>query len=144
MPGRNPRERFWLSRPLFCEGGSFFFCGLFFLAQRRACGANVRQELTGVKCQCSTRKHPARNPKTHPHKPEGCAPRHFPLDVIVSRRSFTPSEAEGALLSQSFGGHFCAPWMTFAISRMSLRIRSTTTKGSGGKGSSRVPCTRPL
>src|SRR5258708_32004266 len=46
--------------------------------------------------------------------------------------------------SQSFGGHFCAPWMTFAISTMSLRIRYTTTKGSGGKGSSRVPSTRPV
>jgi hypothetical protein len=24
---------------------------------------------------------------------------------------------------QSFGGHFCAPWMTFEISTISLRIR---------------------
>src|SRR5258708_26250425 len=34
--------------------------------------------------------------------------------------------------------------MTFAISTMSLRIRYTTTKGSGGRGSSRVPSTRPV
>src|SRR5216684_1036207 len=64
-----------------------------------------------------------------------------------SRHSLVPSEAERPLLSflsQSFGGHLCAPWMTFAISTMSLRIRYTTTKGSGGKGSSRVPSTRPV
>src|SRR5260370_5809965 len=39
--------------------------------------------------------------------------------------------------SQSFGGHFCTPWMTFAISTMSLRIPYNTTEGSGCKGISR-------
>ncbi len=67
-------------------------------------------------------------------------------NILVSAL-IAPAGVEGPLLSfvsQSFGGHFCAPWMTFAISTMSLRIRYTTTKGSGGKGSSRVPSTRPF
>src|SRR5277367_4357886 len=54
-PGGNLRERFWVARPRFCEGGCFFFCGLFFLARRRGRRDNVRQELSGVKCKCCTR-----------------------------------------------------------------------------------------
>src|SRR5271165_3331904 len=61
-PGRNPRERFWVPGPRFCEGGSFFFWGLFFLAQRGARRANVRQGLSGVKCKCSITQTPSKQP----------------------------------------------------------------------------------
>src|SRR5208282_1777376 len=73
-PEGNPRERFWVPRPRFCEGGSFFFCGLFFLDQRRAYSASIQEELSTVKCKCSIRNQPGSKPKTHPHEPEVGAP----------------------------------------------------------------------